>query len=106
MEEHLAARGMGNKCVPVNPIVLSRIYWSVSIPRMLFGAEIVPISDNDCQELEKAHRNNAKMIMNVPQSVANPAVYSTLGWLSMESYIAQMKILFLWKIAVMLRDTI
>ena len=102
----LAARGMGSKCVPVNPIVLSRIYWSVSIPRMLFGAETVPISDNDCQELEKAHRNNARIIMNVPQSVANPAVYSTLGWLSMESYIAQMKILFLWKIAVILRDTI
>ena len=102
----LAARGMGSRRIPVNPIVLSRIYWSVSIPRMLFGIEVVPISDDDCQELEKAHRANAKMIMNVPKSVPNPAVYPTLGWLSMESYIDQIKILFLWKIAVILRDTI
>ena len=102
----LAARGMGSKRIPVNPIVLSRIYWSVSIPRMLFGVEVVPINANDCQELEKAHRQNAKIIMNVPQSVPNPAVYSTLGWLSMESHIDQLKILFLWKVAVVLRDTI
>ena len=73
---------------------------------MLFGIEVVPVDNNDCQDLEKAHRQNAKIIMNVPQSVPNPAVYSTLGWLSMESYIDQLKILFLWKIAVLLRDTI
>ena len=85
---------------------MSRIYWSVSIPRMLFGIEVVPVSDSDTQELESAHRQNGKIIMKVPQSVANPAVYSTLGWLSMESYIDQVKILFLWKIALCLRDTI
>ena len=102
----LAARGMGSRSIPVNPVVLSRIYWSVSIPRMLFGIEVVPINDNDCQELEKAHRQNAKIIMNAPQSVPNPAVYSTLGWLSMESHIDQIKILFLWKVAVALRNTI
>ena len=102
----LAARGMGSKKVPVNPVVLSRIYWSVSIPRMLFGAEVIPINDNDCMELEKSHRQNAKLIMNVPHSVPNPAVYSALGWLSMEAYISQMKILFLWKVAVLLRGTI
>ena len=102
----LAARGMGSKRIPVNPVVLSRVYWSVSVPRMLFGIEVIPLSDSDCQELEKAHRQNAKIIMNVPQSVPNPSVYSTLGWLSMESYIDQMKILFLWKVSVILRNTI
>ena len=36
----LAARGIGSNLVPVNPVVLSRIYWSVSVPRMLFGIEV------------------------------------------------------------------
>ena len=102
----LAARGIGSIQVPMNPAVLNRIYWSVCIPQMLYGIEVVPLSDGDMSDLEKAHRQNSKTIQSLPPSVPNPAVYSTLGWLSMEAYIAQVKIIFLWKIAMCLRDTI
>ena len=101
-----AARGIGSARVPMNPAIMSNIYWSVSVPRMLYGVEVVPLSGSDIQELEKAHRQNGKIIQNIPQNVASPTVYSTLGWLSMESYIAQIKMLFIWKIAICLRGTI
>ena len=60
------ARGIGSKRVPMNPAVMSKVYWSVSIPRMLYGIEVVPLSDKDINDLEKAHRQNGKIIMNVP----------------------------------------
>ena len=102
----LAARGIGSDRVPTNPAVLNRIYWSVCIPRMMYGVEVVPLSENDVVDLENAHKQNAKTIQNVPPSTPSPAIYSTLGWLSMDSFITQVKVLFLWKIAISLRDTI
>ena len=102
----LAARGIGSERIPTNPAVLNRIYWSICIPRMLYGIEVVTLSDCDLNDLESAHKQNAKLIQNVPPSAPTPAVYSTLGWLSMDTYITQVKILFLWKIAICLRNTI
>ena len=102
----MAARGIGSDRIPMNPAVLNKIYWSVCIPRMLYGVEVVALNDKDVIEFENAHKKNAKTIQNLPPSTPTPAVYSTLGWMSMDSYITQVKLLFLWKIAISLRDTI
>ena len=102
----MAARGIGSDRIPTNPAVLNKIYWSICIPRMMYGVEVVPLTEKDVMELENAHKKNAKTVQNLPPSTPTPAIYSTLGWISMDSYITQVKILFLWKIAICLRDTI
>ena len=46
-------------------------------------------------ELEEAHRQNCKIVLGVAKDVPNPTVLSTIGWLSLDSYIDMIKILFL-----------
>ena len=37
-----ASRGIGSSTVPLAPSVLSKIYWTVSVPKMLYGVEVTP----------------------------------------------------------------
>ena len=97
----LCSKGIGSNIIPVNPPVMSKIYWSVAIPRMLYGMEVVPISDAGLVELEKAHRQNCKIIQGVPSNTPNPAPLATLGWLSLTGYIDIMKLCFMWRLLCM-----
>ena len=56
MDDHLvltpyiglqAIRGIVSKQVPMNTIFMYRIYFKVSISRMLISIEVVPVSDSD-----------------------------------------------------------
>ena len=76
-------------------MVLSQIYWSVGVTRMLYGLDVKPVSDAGLQELESAHREHAKIIQGLPNNVPNPAPLATLGWMSISSYVAIMKLRFL-----------
>ncbi len=40
-----AVQGLGNEFVPVTPVVASKVYWSVCMPRMTHGIEVATISD-------------------------------------------------------------
>ena len=61
---------------------------------MAYGLEVVPIDNNAMEELEKAHRQHARMAQNLPTISCNAAVLANFGWLSMESYIRIGKMLF------------
>ena len=93
-----AARGLGSTNVPVTPNVLSKIYNSVSIPRMLYGYEATYISEHDTNELEQAHRYHAKLVQGLPQNVPTPSALAPLGWLSIKAQLAIKKLIFLWRI--------
>ena len=90
-----AARGLGSRSIPCDPQVLSKIYWSVVIPQMLYGYDVTPISSNNVSALEEAHRQNCKLVQGVASDVPNPAPLAAIGWISIESYILMVKILFL-----------
>ena len=94
----LAARGLGSHVVPVGPAILSKLYWSISIPRMLYGLEAYPVNRENMYKLEHGHRMHAKIVQNLPQNTHNPAPLATIGWVSVQSIIELMKILFLWRI--------
>ena len=93
----LASRSIGSLTVPVPPSTLSKMYWSVAIPKMVYGLDVSPLSENDICDLEAAHRNNAKTIQGIPVSSANPSVLAPLGWLSISSLIAMMQMLFMFR---------
>ena len=42
-----AARGLGSHNVPVTPCALSKLYWSVSVPKMRYGYEVTPVSNTN-----------------------------------------------------------
>ena len=92
------ARGLGSSSVPVTPRVLSKIYNSVSMCKMIYGVEATFVSESDVKELEQAHRQHARLIQSLPINAPNAAVLAPLGWLSIKAQIAIKKLIFLWKI--------
>ena len=94
----LAARGLGSPRQPVPPTTLSKLYWSISVPKMTYGLEVVPTNDYMIEELDKAHRQNARIVQNPPSVTQKPSTHATIGWLTMKSYIAIRKMVFLWSI--------
>lgn len=94
----LAARGIGSDNVPVSAKILSKIYWAISVSRMTYGFEVIVIKENNMMVLEKAHRNHAKIVQNLPTMVHKPAVLAPLGWLTVRAHCAIKKMCFLWSI--------
>lgn len=95
------ARGLGSTRVPVDTISLSKIYWSVGMPKMTYGLDIVPLNDQCLQDLELAHRHHARVIQCIPENTPRPAVLATLGWLSVGSYVSILQIMFMIRILCM-----
>ena len=96
----LATRGIGSHSQPVTPTVLSKVYWTISVPKMTYGVEVVPIDETNLNDIETGHRQNAKIVQNILNMSHKRAVLATLGWMSMKSYIAFRKMIFLWSILV------
>ena len=101
-----AAQGIGSRTVPLPPMSASKVYWSVCVPRMLHGLEIMPLSTPNLEQLEQAHHSMAKMVQGLPPQTANVASLAPLGWRSISSHIDFLKMLFLWRILLLPVDNI
>ena len=98
---YFAVQGLGNKRLPVTPVVASKIYWSVCVPKIMHGLEICKVKDSDLGKLEQSHGKIAKQIQGLPKQTPNSACIVPLGWLSLEAYIDKMKLLFLWRLLLL-----
>jgi hypothetical protein len=96
-----AVQGLGNQHVPVTPVVASKLYWAVCIPRMTHGLEVATLSDNSVEKLEQAHGQMAKSIQGLPLQTSNAACLAPLGWTSMETYLDILKLLFIWRLLLL-----
>ena len=101
-----AARGLGSQQVPVTPAVLSKLYWSIAVPKMVYGFEVTPISKSRIRQLDDAHRQNAKIVQGLPANISKQPPLTLLGWLTLESYIDMNKILFLWNMLCLPHENI
>ena len=101
-----AGRGLGSALVPVVPHVLSKLYWSVCIPKLTYGLEITSLSESCLEMIETAHRQHANIVQNLPVCTPRPASLATLGWLSIRSYIAIVRIMFLFRTLCLNNDSI
>ena len=93
-----AMLGIGSRCGGINPVIGSKMYWSNVIPAMLYGAEVLCLSQSAIDRLEVQHRKFAKRLQRLPEKTANPLAYSTLGWESIQSYIAKQSLQFMQNI--------
>ena len=82
----------------LSPISLSKIYWSVVIPKLLYGAEVKHYSVSELDEYEKFHRSMARGIQCLPVNTANPAIIATMGWRSISSQVDICKLCFIQRI--------
>ena len=82
----------------LSPCSLTKLYWSVSVPKMTSCAEVRYFSDQEIKEYEKTHRQMAKDIQNLPANVSNTAAVSLLGWRDISSHIDFMKLMFLYRL--------
>ena len=64
----------------LSPLSLAKVYSSVCISRLLYGAEIRYFSDHEIVTYEQFHRDMAKDIQMLPKNTPNPVPLATLGW--------------------------
>ncbi len=69
----------------LNPVIASKLYWSISVTSMLYGIEILELSNVDFCKVETAHRQMAGNLQGLPGFTAGPAVLATLGWFSLSA---------------------
>ena len=89
---------LGNRIGGVNPSVASKLYWSTVIPSMMYGCQVLCLSDCALEQLEVEHRAYGKRFQSLPVTTANPAAYSLLGWSSIHAYYDLSVLTFFYKI--------
>ena len=83
----LAALGLGGNGIRTSPSSMSKIYWGVTIPKMLYGIEATPMEEPLIELLEENHRQNALLVQNLPTRTPKPAGTSLLGWQSLNEVV-------------------
>ena len=91
----IAAWGIENNFAPMPPSILYKLYWSMCIPKLVYGFEDTNCDDDSLCLLETAHRINTKYIQNVVTTVPTPAPLATIGWLCIKSCIDIQWVMFL-----------
>ena len=101
-----SAQGLGDNSINVPPLTMSRIYWSVGVPKLTYGLDVTHVDDNCMEKLENIHRQNAKLVQSLPSNTHTPAPLATIGWISMYAHIAIAKIMFLCRTLCLGNDSL
>lgn len=101
-----ASKGLGSMAIPVPTNVVSKLYWTIGIAKMTYGVEATHLSPTEIHTMEAAHRKNAKLAQCLPMNTPTPAPLATIGWMSMNAYIALKKLYFLWQILLLPQENI
>ena len=90
----------------LSPISLSKIFKSVGLSKLLYGAEIRHFSNVEINMYDQFQRNMARDIQRLPQNCPNPVVLATLGWRSIAYQIDLVKLGFGYRILASESDSI
>jgi hypothetical protein len=93
-----AIQAIGSHNVPVTPKTSSKIYWSVCMPKLCYGTEVIDISENASLNMENYHCNMAKHSQNLSSQCSNSGSLATVGWNSVRSHCNFLKLIFLWQL--------
>ncbi len=94
-------QAIGSISVPVTPVISSKLYKSVCIPKLLYGCEVSKLSQQTIDDLELFHVKAAKTLQHLPDCASNCGSLITIGWPSLMSYVVIAQMLFLWKILLL-----
>jgi hypothetical protein len=90
--------GLGSRRVPAGVLLLSKLYWSICIPTLTYGCEVLTYTEQSKQSMEKVHWEICKVIQKLPKQTPNPCVLQQLKWMNVLGYIDMLKLTFLWNV--------
>ena len=70
------------------------LWTQVALPSILYGAEILPLTDGTISEIEKCQASVGKLILQLPRSSANVAVHIDAGLRPIWSIVAEKVLLY------------
>jgi hypothetical protein len=96
-----AIKGIGSNRVPVTPVTASKLYWSVCIPKLTYGFEVMNVKASSLETVETFHYHAAKTIQGLPAQAVNIGSLATLGWQSIDVHIDYLRLMFLWRLLLL-----
>ena len=96
-----AAKGIGSKQVPVSTVTASKLYWSVCIPKLTYGFEIMDVKGACLENVSQFHHQAAKIVQGLPDQAVNIGSLATLGWQPIDLHIDMLRLMFLWRISLL-----
>lgn len=82
----------------IDPPTFYQIYKTYVIPRLIYGLEILPLTNGNIYQLEKNHRENLRHIRSLPERTSNLAVLSLLGTVPIEAEIHKISLSLLFSL--------
>ena len=82
----------------LSPLSLSKVYWSVAVPKLLGNAEARHFSSLELKEYESFHLKMAKDIQNLPCNSPNATALASLGWRSISMQIDYLRLMFIHRL--------
>lgn len=98
--------GSGLSSCILSPASISKVYHSVSLPKMITGAEVRYFSKNELDAYDSCHIEVAKRIQNLPTNCPNIAALSSLGWHDILYYVELAKLMFVFRLLSLSADSI
>ena len=90
----------------LNPRVSYKIYQCYVIQRLLYGLEVLPLTQTEINILSKFHLDNLKRFQSLPIRVATCAVYLLLGALPLEAELYKRQLGLLYNILISDNETV
>ena len=89
-----ALNSIGSRFGCLHPLTSYRLYQTLCIPILLYGAEIWTLSKAELNMLERVHRNILRTIQGLPTRCHSTSLNHMLGSNNIESMIFQRKLNF------------
>ena len=90
-------QSLGSYVTPLSPIIASRLYNNICIPKLCYGVEIMDVETDTLSCMEQFHSSSSKMFQGLLVQCASVGSVGNIGWLSIEAIIDMMRLLFLWR---------
>lgn len=96
-----ASQSLGSSSVPVTPVILSKLYHSVCLPKLCYAVETMELDPKCIDTMETFHAKNAKMFQGLPSNTCNIGSLTALGWSTISALIDIYRLLFMWRMLLL-----
>jgi hypothetical protein len=85
----------------MNPLTFSKAYWSMAVPRIIYGLHMLDLSDKSLNELDSAQMVTAKRISGLATNTANIVPLAGLKWQRLSTHILRDSLFFMWQLMLL-----
>ena len=78
-----AIMSIGSRTAPMIPMSASNLYWSVCVPKLTYGCQVMDLPDEALDTVESYHARMAKVFLCLPDSACNRGAVASMGWISL-----------------------